>query len=431
MKRFYNKKGFTLIECLIAIAVFAVMSSMVLVIISNAIQTAKKSAEAETELNSLVEYVEDNETIRKYTADSSVLKMRFDGNDLNYSVTYNNVSGYRNYIQCPYPDCGYIANNTDFMYHIMDTKCYQKFVQAQGGTDPYKIGNYFCPDDNAAGYSMTKTPGITALESGDNIDYLKKYWCPKCGRMLYRNSDVSAGHYAANKLKCYSCPNLASPYDDNQAGKTGFHYDQASCSFYCNACGSDDVMEQGTGERIGAASEFSVNGMYANAIRYGSVEQPSDSVAKGLVSGKNADDDTALSKFTVGFTVSNYSPTVPDVYTWTFYNYPTGVTKANFKIKMPAGYTIPLKAGSTTDYNITTSQCSAVWLPATNEIEVTDAQLNATIKFSFVNTVSSLPFESDYAKDGGLMKYWFKVDKSHGATTSHFDVPRTGLDSSS
>jgi len=430
MKRFYNKKGFTLIECLIAIAVFAVMSSMVLVIISNAIQTARKSTEAETELNSLVEYVEDNQTIRKYTSDSSTLKMRFDGNDLNYSVTYNNVSGYRNYITCPYPDCGYTANNTDFMFHIYDTQTYKNFVTSQGGTDPYKIGNYFYPKDDSS-YYLNMTPGTSGVASGDSKDYLKKYWCPMCGRMLYKTTNVSAGQYAANDLKCYTCSQKGSPYNDNQTGKIGFHYDQASCSFYCNACGSDDVMEEGTSERIGAASEFSVNGMYANAIRVGTVTQPTDTEAKGLVSGKNAADDTALSKFTVGFSVSNYTPTVPDVYTFKFFNYPSGVTSANFKIKMPSGYTVPLKVDGSGDYNITTSGCTATWLPATSELEITGAALNSTISFSFVNASSSLPFESDYANEGGLMKYWFKVDKSHGASANQFVVPRVGLDSSS
>ena len=55
MKVLSGKKGFTLIECVIAIAVFAALTGMVLMIMSQTIQLSKKASDAETDLNNLVQ----------------------------------------------------------------------------------------------------------------------------------------------------------------------------------------------------------------------------------------------------------------------------------------------------------------------------------------------------------------------------------------
>ena len=73
MKALHGKKGFTLIECVIAIAVFAALTGMVLMIMSQTIQLSKKATDAETDLNKLVENVVQDSTNNTFGADSNGL----------------------------------------------------------------------------------------------------------------------------------------------------------------------------------------------------------------------------------------------------------------------------------------------------------------------------------------------------------------------
>lgn len=410
ISRLHNKKGFTLVECIVAIAVFAVMTAMVLVIVSSAIQTSKEASDNEHDLNGLVQLVEEDSSVRKYdAADSHILKMKFKGNDINYSVTYNTVSGFKNYIICPY--CGYTANNTDFMFHILDTETYKNSDDSLKAAN--KISYWFNPSG---------TPAV-ALDTSDDPTYLQKYWCPGCGKMLIDNDSSSTPHNIAD-LKCDVCSQTASPYTYNASANTGFKYEPSSGSFVCAACGSTSVMESNVMEQIGAETNFSVSGLFPNAIRYGSIEQPLNKEAKGYITGKDSSGNE-LSQFTVQFQKISASNSLPDTYVLKFDNYNSVVASTDtvtFTIKLPPGYEIPLKTGST-DYNVTaTNAASVVFDSSANKLTINEVNASQSeVRFSLINSISGLSFDSDYGNEGGLQQYWLKLKK--GTDTTAF--PRT------
>lgn len=430
MKRSFRTKGFTLVECVVAIAVFAILSSMVMVIMSSAVKTAKKSSDTERQLNDLVENVEDSETRYKYYSGSEEIQMKFGGDTVNYSITYSMSNGYKDYISCPYPDCGYVGNFTDFLYKIPLSNQYNIIVTEHGGVNPYKVASYFYPHtDNDYWYPNESTDslgnpvvldGKGSRSGGGDQKNLNKFWCPECRRMLYYTQDISQNQYAARQFRCYACDNVGSPYFDkptNSRGNRGFHYNRATCSFYCNDCGSAEVMEQYSVEHFGIASDMSINGIYPNAIRYDDVKKPNNSQATALITAWNSTRTAELpNNTTVYLRTTSSSPTTPTMYEMTL-SY--GSSGAEYDIQMPKGYEVT---------NITLvnrgSDTAAIWDDANSVLKIYKA--NASLKFTFnlVSTTSGNSFDQDYGNEGGLLNYWFRASESDGAGVTQFVVPR-------
>ena len=430
MKRYFSKKGFTLVECVVAIAVFAIMSSMVMIIMSSAVTTAKKSSDAERDLNGLVQNVEDSHTHYTYTDGSDEFKMKFGGDSVNYSITYSKSTGYKEYITCPYPDCGYYGNFSEFLFNIPTTEQYKKVVAANGNVDYYSLGSYFYPHkDKSWWYPIENKDdplhpyiidGKGVPNDKTNQELLDKFYCPSCKRLLAEKSkvDTAGGEYAARDFKCYTCFNTGSPYDDAY-----FKYNRATCSFYCAKCGSANVMEEFAHDELGAGSEYSVNGIYSNAIRYGSVEKPDATKCRTLVQ-LFKEDGTETTGGVKTITITKPALSSGD-YVYDFYI--DIVDCGTFKMKLPPGYKIPVSDYDDVLVNKKFDNTTSATVDSDNTLIITRCKGGGSqhIRFSLVNAVNGSPFDYDYQAEGGLFGYWFRInDTQEGTGLNTFTVPR-------
>ena len=177
MKALHGKKGFTLIECVIAIAVFAALTGMVLMIMSQTIQLSKKATDAETDLNNIVQNVVQDSTNKTYGDDTKHLMMSFGAFD-DFQMTYSVVDGYKNFIKCP--SCGKEANNLDYLSYIYDK---DEYINATTEDDKKAKENF------KISYWFGKFPGKTDF-----------YQCPSCGQTISPSSLT---------LSCLSCAETA------------------------------------------------------------------------------------------------------------------------------------------------------------------------------------------------------------------------------
>ena len=184
MKKLIAKKGFTLVECVIAIAVFAVMAGMILFIVGNAVTTSKKAREQEKNMNGLVDNIVQDQSPKRYGEyDSDVLNMKFSYNGTNgkdFSMTYSTIDGYKNYVQCPicaYHGKGGLFTIQDFMTVAAHASTqYQDEFSANSSVDTlYKPSHWFDP---------------TTM-------YMQ---CPDCGTVINGDSETA-----------YSIPGVSSP----------------------------------------------------------------------------------------------------------------------------------------------------------------------------------------------------------------------------
>ncbi|MCM1335084.1 MAG: prepilin-type N-terminal cleavage/methylation domain-containing protein, partial [Eubacterium sp.] len=201
MKQIRGKKGFTLVECIIAIAVFGLLSLVVFMILTNASVRAAKASESEENLAQLIENVVGDETYKKYDSSSPTMNLIIDNDSSKtMTVSYNVISGYKNFIECnptgSDPSCGRQANFTDFM-----------------SSSP-----------------TTLTPVSSANFNVDS-DYLV---CPECGKAQQ-----------PIRLRCPDC-GLTGVHTQTQSGTSNklFNYLKATTGggFECSACGSTAVM---------------------------------------------------------------------------------------------------------------------------------------------------------------------------------------------
>lgn len=479
MKRSFNKKGFTLVECVIAIAVFAIMSSMVMLIMTSAVTTARDASQGEKQLNQLVEAVEDSETVYRYNDESKELQMKFDGNDVNYSITYNTSTGYKDFITCPY--CDYCGNFKEFLFRIPKANQYVAFGRVYHDYPLLRATNFFYP---AGAYNNQKlyyypkfttgkdTAGndILVVEDGNGvangsapfngeIEGVKLDWgqgevtnffCPACNNpLVYKDAtDWNCRRYsgdpdpkntftnvkAAYYFRCYDCDNVNSPYTDrpteSKNENKGFHYNRATGTFQCNVCKGYNVMEQHAHDTLGISSDLVINGIYPNAIITDPVKQPTDDECKLLITVykmNNVDIYNGACKVT-RFSVDKAPNGIDDVYIMQFYSADQYVT---YKMKLPPGYTILPANGDTSDLsNIITRQCStndskAEFDEKTNTLTITRASNLMSLAFTLQNKKSGNSFDVDYASQGGLFGYWFRVyDTEEGKGISQFAIPR-------
>lgn len=409
MKVLSGKKGFTLIECVIAIAVFAALTGMVLMIMSQTIQLSKKSSDAETDLNNLVENVVQDSTKKTYGDDSRTLNMKF-GSE-NFSMTYSTVDGYKNFIECTNVNCKNHANNLDYMSYIYETNTYKNASDSE--KESYKI-SYWFDKDTTTNY----------------------YECPKCQQKIQK-TDLT--------MRCLSC--------GKQGNSTAFDFNKFSGSYTCPDCFGGNVVQlikNAAGNDIPitesptADADFMISGMVSNAIRYGEVPQFDETGVKDIMAV--ATSDSSDPKFTTDWTYTpNKNASIPGVYTLNLSitdPIASGET-ASVSIKLPGGYLCSiLKTGTNADGTGTNPYASFI---RTEDISLTDKpsllmitgitdakKTNIKVSFYLTNYKNNNSFDSDYPDTAshkyGLAHYWFAIPQ--GTSTKSFSVAYPRTDSS-
>ncbi len=232
-KRLSRNKGFTLVECIIAVAVFGLMSLVVFMILTNASVRASRASESEENLAQLIENVVGDETYKKYDSSSKQLTLLINNSASdNLTISYNVISGYKNFVECPNntalgTPCGHHANFTEFMSSSATTMVpINDPLLFNVATDAF-----VCPScDNQVVFTLR---------------------CPDCG---------TTGHY-----------NAAS--STSASGYLFTYLNTALGAFECSVCGSTAVMAvDAAGNFISekvSVDGFNVSGMVPNGIRYG------------------------------------------------------------------------------------------------------------------------------------------------------------------
>lgn len=231
--KFSRTKGFTLVECIIAVAVFGLLSLVVFMILTNASVRASRASESEENLAQLIENVVGDETYKKYDATSRSMTLLINNSSDTMTISYNVISGYKNFVECPNTDpgtgvvCGHQANFVEFM------------------------------SDSAT--SMVAHPDPATFQVGTNY-----FVCPKCEQQV------------VFQLKCDDCGTTDAYNKTSSTSPTGYLFTYMATGtggFECSVCGSTAVMAvDAAGDYISekvSVDGFNVSGLVANGIRYG------------------------------------------------------------------------------------------------------------------------------------------------------------------
>ena len=400
--KFNIRKGFTLVECIIAIAVFAIMTSMVLMIMASTVKMSKKASESEEGLNQLVQNVVQDSSNKVYGNDSKTLQMSFGGStDPNFSITYSTVDGARNMIRCP--DCGYEANSEEFLSYLYTHTDYT--TQSDDVKKRYKISHWFNPSVSGKNY----------------------YECPECGHTTLASSI---------NMKCYSC--------ETTGAATSFLYDDINGGYFCPDCGGGKVvqLDSTSGLPINSDMEkvnydFKISSIQSNAIRYADIEAPDDEARKDFMSLTSASANGF--NFNLAYTASTAAQAA-GVYTMTISGFTpmSGHTSigddgaaSSVTIKLPPAYQCMLLPSSTgvnvPDGTVDTSRPTASWDDPddyannadTSELRINNITENQTItlKFTLTNYKNNHSFDDDYKDEGGLTGFWY------GGSSINYTVP--------
>lgn len=399
LQKLFKNKGFTLVECVVAIAVFAVLTLMVLMIIGGAEQTSKMAQKSETDLNNLVQNVVQDETNKKYGVDSHTLNMKFGSAGKDFSVSYSVVDGYKNFVVCP--SCGHVDNNIEFMAYAVT------YLSSQYNADV------------AANHDWLKD---TRLSHWFDVDTMN-YTCPSCSYS-----------FVENDLQCQSCLTEGGVRDMttvNGATVHTFTFNPATGSFTCAVCGSGSVKEKGLDDAITGDSSLYVSGISANAIRYGKIEEQEDDDVKEFIKLNGA----ANQNYTVTL---NYSPssnsTSPGKYKLkvTYLNIDNSET-ANMTFTLPGSYICNVIDTSTSangldnHARVIVQQSPSIENPEKTSTLFIDNITRAgtgtsfEVTFTLTNYANNASFDYDYQTEGGLLKHWYKC------SNATFNMPRTDL----
>ena len=402
-KHIFKNRGFTLVECIVAIAAFAILTTMVLMIMAGTTTTQQKSSKAAADLDQLVENVVRDDSKAKLDEDTTkTLKMSVAGKTTNFSMTYNSISGYKNYVVCP--NCGKMLNNIDFMTCVYDpTKtAYARYLADIAAFSDHK-GFKAC-------YWFDPTKG-------------DQYTCPDCGHEFSAYTD----------LYCEDCE-IGKPTGSVMSG-SDFGYDNNTGSFFCLKCGSSRVTNKNVKDEITTDSPFSVGSMQPNAIRYGKVEKPSaedNKSAMGLV-GPDSTNFTASLKFTPS---TNTKLSLPGTYKLLISGYNLADKTGEITIQLPPCYECKIvKTSEGCDgkevapgrmhatVTVTPPDDYAKYdknsVMKITGITTTDTGSSFWIEFQLTNYKNSADFDEDYKTDGGLSKWWF------GYTDSCYNAEKT------
>lgn len=349
-----KRRGFTLVECVVAIFIFALLVSTVLLVVANASSTTQKARSSEEELNTLVQNVVADNSYIKYNNNTSQFMKFVVGNngsltDKEMVVSYNEISGYKNYIQCSNPLC----NNGN----------------------PY------------SGDSRDFMNGKTTIQFDPATD---AYICPICGTSVN-----------AIQLHCDSCEAEGSYKDTSK-----FTYDVSTGGYTCVACHGGYVHDVNYTNIItkAGADTFNISSMTPNAIRYGNVTWPTAGHYEDVFKW-----DAGTGPFSV---IINYvAPATPSDKGKYVVTVSSSDLSGNIsgRLDLPKGYTVEtLNTFSGTNANFQTTAGNF------NQLTFSDNNYQAKFEFSLENDITHSGFEEDYAAEGGLFKMWF--DSSSGTT---------------
>lgn len=382
LKRLKRREGFTLVECIVAVAVFAVMVMLVFMILTNARNEAVNANKAEEDLTKLIDNVVSDETYRKYDTSGSATPLHLtvvdvSGNTKDFDITYNTIDGYKNFVICDYVDptthvaCNYFADNADFM------------------SDPA---------------TFAQTP----------------YACPKCG---YNN--------IIQELVCEECNQTGDHIDT-----TKFVYIPENGGYACLECGGTIVRGTNIDDFVDANAKLSVSGIVPNAITYGHVEKVSDT--NELVKCYQADGTTKVTGQNVQvFLTYNENLSTPGTSTknsdYIAGTYTMRVVAssapsagvAKVSVQLPdfykvASLTEKMGTCAPTDGIKYNSNGKAISQPGYLVFDL-NGGTQAEATFQLVNYKSGFSFEYDYFDSNdsntGLANYWFGMGSSvtHGS----------------
>ena len=389
-----RRKGFTLVECIVAIAVFALLTAVILMILANAQAQATRSRESEEDLNNLVENVVGDDTYKKYSDSSSTLTLDLSTGNT-FKISYDTVAGYKNYVLCDTNagGCGYVGNNTEFM-HGLDI------------------------DDF-----------VDAINNGTSD---KDYKCPKCGATV------------AQTLECQGCYTTGS-YTNTSL----FTCSPYTGSFTCISCGGGNVKGDNIDEAVTADANFRITGLSANSIRYGNVElhksttdliQTDSSSCRVDISYAHQFDNLTLpGVYTMVFTTSLGGGSYIDVYLPPWYvikdckvdsSKSTGTAVVNT-------YQTDLSKNDVNDPNISHIRID-------KETTATSLPSKIAIQFTLTNYKNGYSFDYDYRlpydidgngsldateqKTRGLIGYWFRMYNNARNTVYNQDANGNNTD---
>ncbi len=368
-----KRKGFTLVECLIALTVFAALTLVVFAILANARQRSVLANTTEENLNILIDNVVSDESYVSYNDNSSKqLTLKLSNGGADFKISYSEIDGYKNFVLCPNANCQYFAENTAFM--------------------------------TVEGEDFTQ------------INYV----CPKCDATIEQ------------QLVCESCNNTGS----HLAHVNKFTYMPDTCGYYCNECGSVNVRGANIGADVVSNNNLNIKGLVPNAILCGDIEpygdpeylfdiysfidgdgNPVTSPVNGISPAEVESDITYSLKFKEG--VSNSDP---GIYTLTVKPNAadSGCRLMRVVVKLPKGYNVSW-------YNEVNGTCIPSNSSNTLSFNVMNTQ-EAKVEFSLTNEISSTPFELDYGNNSdssqdGLLGVWFLENVTY--TTENDAAGRT------
>lgn len=402
-KRLKERKGFTLVECIVAIAVFAAFCLLVMMIIAGAQRESKSAYDTEEELNTLVDGIMDDEVNRRYNSSSTntkTLNMSFSGQSSgDFSITYDVIDGHKNYLVCD--SCGYFALNAEF-----------------------------CPNGRTDMFLQTAT----------------NYVCPMCSHQPVKVT-----------LECADC-NVSGSYKND----TLFSYEKANGSYVCKTCGSASVSSQEIEAELFEQAKVSVSGMAPNAIRYGSIKKPAYNAAVSVTDDTGAEDEKAKANVTVKYVpmVPTSNPTLPGTYSVSIGSVtrpdPITITKddgttettnvqTRVAISLPTGYYVEDFKVNGVDYNAETHKNVIFVQPGYDDGNngtitwtSTDSSMSAAFSFKLKNYKTGFSFDYDYQtvpkydasgkitgyEAGGLSTYWFSLTNDGGSATWPREEPK-------
>ncbi len=358
LRRLHGRKGFTLVECLIAIAVFAALTLVVFAILTNARNATVKANKTEENLTTLIENVVGDESYTRYnTTDptkNNLLTLKLSGGGSDFRISYTEIDGYKTFVLCPDSTCAHFADNSEFM------------------------------TGERADFSQTSS-----------------YVCPKCGTSIVQ------------ELECEDCGNTG---DHTNTSK--FIYIPSTGGYYCTGCGGTGVKGVNIDDSVVSNDTLNIKTLVPNAIVYGSVEQKTDRNA--IFDLQDSAGGTISGNINMSLTYTEgANTTIPGTYKLRL---KCDAASPDFKIlvDLPAGYKIPADSFYATlgDCNPQFDESeNAYYL----EFYDCTTNGYCEVEFKLVQEKSGLSFELDYydptdSSNSGLAGYWFQMTNTSNDT---------------